>query len=78
MESATLEFEGIPKDVHHCTSHRDGDWIIWRCPLCEGYERRLNTKTKEMRVKGKTGAQHTGFSSKTSNMEALVKNSSEN
>lgn len=71
---ATLEFQDLPADVHYCTSHRDGDWIVWRCPLCEGYERRFNWQTGEMEVAGQTVAQHVGFSDKPQNMEALVKN----
>lgn len=74
MNNTTLEFSGLPADVHHCTSRREGDWIIWRCPLCPGYERRLNMRTGAMRVKGKTSAQHTGFSSAAQNMDALLKN----
>ncbi|MCB0576138.1 MAG: hypothetical protein KDC61_16405, partial [Saprospiraceae bacterium] len=54
------------------TSHRDGEWIIWRCPQCEGYERRLNWNTGEMSVRrGDSTAQHTGFSTREQNMEAL-------
>ncbi|HGY54844.1 MAG TPA: hypothetical protein ENK44_04000 [Caldithrix abyssi] len=37
---------------HECESHRDGDWIIFRCPLCPDYERRFNWRTDEMKVKG--------------------------
>lgn len=27
---------------HQCVVRRDGDWIIFTCPQCEGYERRLH------------------------------------
>lgn len=74
-----LTFHGLPADVHFCTSHREGDVIIWRCPLCEGYERRLDFRTGKMRVnRAGSTAQHTGFSSKAENMEALAKNVSAN
>ena len=69
-----LEFYGLPADVHHCTAHRDGEEIVWRCPLCEGYERRLNVNTGAMTAKGKTGAMHTGCSTRAQNMEGLTKN----
>lgn len=62
----------MPPEVHHCTSHRDGDWITWRCPLCEGYERRLNIRTGVMFInRAGSMAQHTGVSTKPQNMEAL-------
>ena len=67
-----LEFQGLPTDVHHCTSHREGEWITWRCPHCERYERRFNWQTGEMRVlRGNSAAQHTGMSTREQNMEAL-------
>ncbi|HNM23949.1 MAG TPA: hypothetical protein PKL15_00915 [Saprospiraceae bacterium] len=56
-----LNFAGLPPNVHHCTSRRDGDWIIWSCPHCSGYERRLNWVSGEMRVRrGDSPAQHVG------------------
>lgn len=66
----------VPNDmVHHCTSHREGDLIIWRCPLCPSYERRFNWKTGEMKCVGNEGgAVHVGTSSEQSNMEALTMN----
>jgi hypothetical protein len=67
-----FKFQGLPSDVHHCTSHRDGEWITWRCPLCNGYERRLNWKTGKMQVtRNGSTAQHTGFSNREQNLEAL-------
>ena len=63
------------KNTHHCTSHVDGDWIVWRCPICTDYERRLNHKTGKMAVKGKTEFQHQGSNMGTSNInEPLIKN----
>lgn len=69
-----ISFKGLPTDIHHCTSHRDGDWVIWRCPQCADYERRMNWQTGEMHIRrGRSEAQHTGLSTKTQNMEALQK-----
>ena len=52
---------------------RQGDWIIWRCARCNGYERKYNWKTGEMRVRrGGSDAQHTGSSDKASHLEALA------
>ena len=69
-----FSFKGLPEETHHCTSHRDGDWIVWRCPYCEGYERKMNWRTGEMKVKrGGSEAQHTGASTKGQNMEPLTR-----
>jgi Zn finger protein HypA/HybF involved in hydrogenase expression len=44
-----MDFEK-PQDVefHQCQATREGDWIVFRCPKCNGYERRLNWRTGEM------------------------------
>lgn len=69
-----LSFINLPEETHHCTSYRDGDWIVWRCPHCERYERRLNWQTGEMRVnRGNSNAQHTGMSNGVQNLEALTR-----
>lgn len=41
-------------EVHECESYREGDWIIFRCPLCRDYERRMNWRTGEMKVENST------------------------
>ncbi len=67
-------FTGLPEETHHCTSHRDGDWIVWRCPHCERYERRLNGRTGEMKItRGSSEARHTGMSTQSQNLEALTR-----
>ncbi len=38
-------------ESHQCDAYRDGDWIVFLCPQCEGYERRLNWRTGEMKVR---------------------------
>lgn len=48
-------------DTHQCLSHREGDWIIFHCPLCKDYERRVNWKTREVKVRrGSSNAVHAG------------------
>ncbi|MEO6038644.1 MAG: hypothetical protein ABIQ93_09545 [Saprospiraceae bacterium] len=67
-----ISFANLPTDIHQCTSHRQGDWITWRCPHCNSYERRYNFVTGEMQIKrGNSTAQHTGASTRAENMEAL-------
>jgi len=34
-------------DQHESQGTRNGDWIIFRCPKCPDYERRLNWRTGE-------------------------------
>jgi hypothetical protein len=75
----TISFKGLPADIHHCTSHREGDWVVWRCPQCSDYERRMNWQTGEMNIRrGHSSAQHTGMSTQKQNMEALCKTNSFN
>lgn len=71
-----IEFNGL-ENAHQCTSFRQGDTIVWKCPLCIGYERRLNLVTGEMSVKGKTDSLHTGFNEGKENMNALTLNLSQ-
>lgn len=34
---------------HKCSAYRDGDWIVFYCPRCHGYERRINWRTGEIK-----------------------------
>lgn len=38
-------------EQHECESYRDGEWIVFFCPLCRDYERRINQRTGKMEVK---------------------------
>ena len=38
------------QEVHQCKSYREGDWIVFYCPLCTGYEHKMNLKTDESQV----------------------------
>ena len=46
---------------HECMTYRDGDEIVYRCPLCPKYELRQNFKTNKMWVMGSTKISHYGF-----------------
>lgn len=48
MERNSIHFKGASEDSHKCYSETEGDWIVFRCPVCEDYERRINIKTGEM------------------------------
>lgn len=62
-----------PIPFHQCTSHTEGNWTVWRCPHCAGYERRLNRATGQMRVnKGGSTALHTGMADGGNGMGALT------
>jgi len=70
-----MQIEFPIENSHICTSHIDGDWVVWRCPICLGYERRFNFKTNEMKVKGKTEFTHQGSNDGKANInEPLIKN----
>ena len=36
---------------HQCNVRRDGDWAIFTCPQCEGYERRLNLRSGKTTIR---------------------------
>lgn len=59
-----MEFDfGLPVDgeEHKTESYREGEWIIFRCPICTDYERRINWKTGKMKVVGsKAHIRHSG------------------
>lgn len=75
---ANYALNQIP-EVHQCTSFREGDFIVWRCPVCENYERRFNLRTGHMKCVGKEGNFiHTGTSDGQQNMEALTLNTHPN
>lgn len=54
----TFQLDSKDDGKHECVTLRNGEWIVWRCPLCAGYERRYNIRTGKMRVKGKGDAEH--------------------
>jgi hypothetical protein len=48
----TLNFSAEPGHDHHeCDSVVEGEWVIFRCPICSDYERRINVFTGETKVK---------------------------
>ena len=58
MKIRSLDFGS---EKHTCTSERQGDWIIFKCPECD-YVRKLNYKTREMKVSGgNMTTLHSGF-----------------
>ncbi len=47
---------------HECEAYDDGDWIVFRCPICKDYERRINKLTGKMRVSNANAhIRHAGF-----------------
>ncbi len=67
-----IKFDSEATDYHKCQSYRDGDWIIFRCPHCSDYERRLNWRTGEMKARNTGGhLRHMGTYVPLEYMEAL-------
>ncbi|MCF8244654.1 MAG: hypothetical protein K9J37_09480 [Saprospiraceae bacterium] len=49
------------KAEHHCIGHKEGDWIIFICPVCKDYQRQINCVTKQVTVRqGNSNAVHIG------------------
>jgi hypothetical protein len=57
-----IEFNARPdKETHECESYRSGEWIIFKCPRCKEYERRLNWQTGKVHtVNANDNVYHTG------------------
>lgn len=50
-----------PRD-HECNASKEGDWDVFRCPICKDYERRINRRTGEMKVSNPSALiRHSGF-----------------
>lgn len=48
----TITFSTEPGyDHHECDSVVEGEWVVFRCPICSNYERRINLLTGETKVK---------------------------
>ena len=77
MHEFNFSFKNLEYDQHECDSVTEGDWIIFRCSICEDYERRINTVTGETKVKnGSSSVRHTGFHTHSSlgNRKAALMN----
>ena len=49
MSDFQFDSSSAENEVHKCKSYRDGDWIIYYCPQCSDYERRINWRTGKMK-----------------------------
>jgi hypothetical protein len=56
MESKIIKFDENELK-HTCVVTHEGEWAIFKCPICDDYERRINLKTGEM--KSKIGIENT-------------------
>ncbi|RMG27422.1 MAG: hypothetical protein D6730_07250 [Bacteroidetes bacterium] len=52
------DLDSIP--THACEAHRSGDWIVFRCAECPDYERRINWRTGEVKVRNSSEVLHSG------------------
>ena len=61
MESIHFNFKAQTEN-HECTAFRNGDWIIFQCPDCPNYERRINWRTGKMIIQNaKPNINHAGY-----------------
>jgi len=72
MKAPRIDFSDLPPDVHRCIGEIVGEWAVFHCPLCPGYERRINLVTGKLSVKGETEFHHVGSTSDANNAEALL------
>jgi len=49
-------------DAHQCKQEIQGDWVIFTCPLCPNYRRKMHRETGEIvnENTGKVEANHSG------------------
>ena len=46
-----LDFSNNQSEVvHECTVLRQGEWAIFHCPHCPGYERKVNLLTGDIKT----------------------------
>jgi hypothetical protein len=43
-----IEFNSSEDGKHKCSSKREGDWVVYSCPHCPDFQKRINLKTGEM------------------------------
>ncbi len=55
MDPIKFNYDSSNEEQHTCESYRNGDWIIYVCEKCPGYERRLNWRTGETKVRRPEG-----------------------
>jgi hypothetical protein len=46
--------------AHECEARVEGEWVVYTCPKCPAYERRINQRTDEMTSQGVGIIQHSG------------------
>jgi hypothetical protein len=47
--------------AHECEARVEDEWVVYTCPKCPAYERRINQRTDEMTASGmQLGIQHSG------------------
>ena len=50
MNHLTLQIDNSNPDLHKCHVKKEGDWLIFTCSKCPGYERRINMVTRQMKL----------------------------
>jgi hypothetical protein len=59
LEMTEIKFNS---DAHECELEIKGNWIVFTCPLCPNYRRKMHMKTGEIvnENTGKVEANHSG------------------
>ena len=59
-------------EIHHCTSERLGDLIIWKCPICPDYERIFNWKIGRFESVKSNEINHIGTSQGSNRDDVII------
>jgi len=59
MDELSVVLNNSNVNQHECVSVKSGDWVIFSCPQCPGYERRINLHTQEMRLQDPNQGKYT-------------------
>lgn len=51
MKSIRFDADSPDVERHECESFRDGEWLVFHCPRCPMYERRIHERTGQMVVR---------------------------
>lgn len=48
MSKERISLGNGDENKHKCYAEREGDWIVFRCLICDDFERRINLVTRQM------------------------------
>ncbi len=61
MQNQVIRMGTDVENKHRCYVEQEGDWMVFLCPACPDYERRIHSKTGEMQSKCSPYNEHRHF-----------------